>query len=51
VYAGVFNIEKAVTPNKKTYLLMNLPYYAATSMTGIKMDITITLSNSFDYIF
>lgn len=32
MYAGEFRIEKAVTPNKKPYLLMNLPYYAATSL-------------------
>jgi hypothetical protein len=28
--AGSFKVEKSVTPNKKTYLLMNLPYYAGT---------------------
>lgn len=32
MYAGAFNVEKAVTPNKKPYLLMNLPYYAGTSL-------------------
>ena len=32
MYAGTFNVEKAVTPNKKPYLLMNLPYYAGTSL-------------------
>jgi predicted AAA+ superfamily ATPase len=32
MYAGTFNVEKAVTPNKKSYLLMNLPYYASTSL-------------------
>lgn len=32
MYAGFFNIEKAITPNKKPYLLMNLPYYAGTSL-------------------
>lgn len=32
MYAGNFNVEKAITPNKKTYLLMNLPYYAGTSL-------------------
>jgi len=32
MYAGTFNVEKAITPNKKTYLLMNLPYYAGTSL-------------------
>jgi predicted AAA+ superfamily ATPase len=30
MYAGTFKIEKSVTPNKKPYLLMNLPYYAGT---------------------
>jgi predicted AAA+ superfamily ATPase len=30
MYAGAFKVEKAVTPNKKPYLLMNLPYYAGT---------------------
>lgn len=28
IYAGVFKVEQAITPNKKPYLLMNLPYYA-----------------------
>ena len=32
MYAGAFKLEKAVTPNKKPYLLMNLPYYAGTSL-------------------
>jgi len=26
IYGGAFSIEKAITPNKKPYLLMNLPY-------------------------
>lgn len=30
MYAGNFNIEKAITPGRKPYLLMNLPYYAGT---------------------
>jgi len=30
MYAGALKVEKAVTPNKKPYLLMNLPYYAGT---------------------
>jgi Predicted ATPase (AAA+ superfamily) len=30
IYGGVFKVEQAVTPNKKPYLLMNLPYYAGT---------------------
>ncbi len=30
MYAGTFKIEEAVTPNKKPYLLLNLPYYAGT---------------------
>lgn len=32
IYGGAFKIEHAVTPNKKTYLLMNLPYYASTTL-------------------
>jgi predicted AAA+ superfamily ATPase len=32
MYAGPLKIEKAVTPNKKPYLLMNLPYYAGTEI-------------------
>lgn len=32
MYGGVFKIEQAVTPNKKTYLLMNLPYYSGTAL-------------------
>lgn len=30
LYAGQFRLEKAVTPGRKPYLLLNLPYYAAT---------------------
>ena len=30
MYGGPFKIEKAMTPNKKPYLLLNLPYYTAT---------------------
>jgi hypothetical protein len=30
MYAGALKIENAVTPNKKPYLLLNLPYYAGT---------------------
>jgi predicted AAA+ superfamily ATPase len=30
MYGGVFKIEQAITPNKKPYLLMNLPYFAGT---------------------
>jgi len=30
IYGGVFKVEQAITPNKKPYLLMNLPYYAGT---------------------
>ena len=29
LFAGNFSIEKAITPGKKEYLLMNLPYYLA----------------------
>jgi predicted AAA+ superfamily ATPase len=32
MYAGDFRIEKAITPYKKPYLLMNLPYYLGTSL-------------------
>jgi len=32
MYAGMFKIEKAITPGKKPYLLLNLPYYAGTSL-------------------
>lgn len=32
IYGGIFKIEQAVTPNKKPYLLMNLPYYASTAL-------------------
>lgn len=32
MYAGPLKIENAVTPNKKPYLLMNLPYYAGTAL-------------------
>ncbi|WEK38353.1 MAG: AAA family ATPase [Candidatus Pseudobacter hemicellulosilyticus] len=32
MHAGKFNIEKLTTPNKKAYLLMNLPYYLGTTL-------------------
>ncbi len=32
MYAGSFKVEQAITPNKKPYLLMNLPYYAGTAL-------------------
>lgn len=32
MYGGAFKVEQAVTPNKKPYLLMNLPYYAGTAL-------------------
>ncbi len=32
IYGGKFIVEKAITPNKKTYLLMNLPYYLGTKI-------------------
>lgn len=32
MYGGALKVEQAVTPNKKPYLLMNLPYYAGTSL-------------------
>lgn len=30
IYGGTFKVEQAVTPKKKPYLLMNLPYYTGT---------------------
>lgn len=30
IYSGEFRLEKAVTPGKKPYLLLNLPYYLGT---------------------
>lgn len=30
VYGGVFRLEKTVTPGGKPYILLNIPYYAAT---------------------
>jgi len=30
MYARQFKVEEAVIPNKKSYLLMNLPYYTST---------------------
>ncbi len=32
MYGGRFNIEHAITPTKKPYVLMNLPYYLGTSL-------------------
>lgn len=32
MYAGPFKVEKTVTPNKKPYLLMNLPYFLSTKL-------------------
>jgi len=32
IYGGSFSIEKAISPNKKNYLLMNLPYYLGTRL-------------------
>lgn len=32
MYAGPFKIENAITPNKRKYILMNLPYYLATKL-------------------
>lgn len=32
IYGGNFSVEKAITPNKKPYLLMNLPYYLGTQL-------------------
>lgn len=34
IYGGNFSIEKAITPNKKPYLLLNLPYYLGTQLPG-----------------
>lgn len=30
MYAGTFKLERAMTPGKKPYLLLNLPYYSVT---------------------
>lgn len=30
MYAGTFKLERAMTPGKKPYLLLNLPYYSGT---------------------
>lgn len=30
MYGGGFRVEKSITPNKKPYLLLNLPYYLGT---------------------
>ncbi|WP_460684656.1 hypothetical protein [Niabella aquatica] len=30
IYGGALKVEKAITPNKKPYLLLNLPYYMGT---------------------
>ena len=32
MYGGSFSIESTITPNKKPYLLMNLPYYLTTML-------------------
>ncbi|PPL02248.1 hypothetical protein SAMN05444682_104173 [Parapedobacter indicus] len=32
IYGGEFRLENAVTPNKKPYFLLNLPYYAVTML-------------------
>jgi hypothetical protein len=32
LYAGNFSIEKAITPTKKEYILMNLPYYLVSQL-------------------
>jgi len=32
MYAGTLKVEEAVTPNKKPYWLLNLPYYAGTAL-------------------
>lgn len=32
MYGGALKVEKAVTPSKKPYLLLNLPYYAGTAL-------------------
>lgn len=32
MYGGPFSVEAAVTPNKKAYRLLNLPYYLGTSL-------------------
>ncbi|MBK1441881.1 ATP-binding protein [Parapedobacter sp. ISTM3] len=32
IYGGVFQLEHTVTPNKKPYILLNLPYYTVTML-------------------
>ncbi len=32
VYGGVFRLEKALTPGRKPYILLNIPYYASTML-------------------
>ncbi len=32
MYAGAFGVEKAITPGKKPYILLNLPYYLGTAL-------------------
>jgi len=32
IYGGQFKIENAITPNRKPYLLLNLPYYLGTKI-------------------
>jgi len=32
IYGGNLSVEKAISPNKKNYLLMNLPYYLGTRL-------------------
>jgi len=32
IYGGEFNIQKTTTPNKKEFMLMNLPYYLGTKL-------------------
>lgn len=32
IYVGEFNIQKVFTPNKKEFMLMNIPYYLGTKL-------------------
>jgi predicted AAA+ superfamily ATPase len=34
IYGGTFSLERAITPGKKPYLLMNIPYYLGTQLHG-----------------
>ena len=46
LYAGNFSIEQAITPGKKEYILMNLPYYLASQLpTYLEMLVNEKVNN------